>query len=65
MKFMKIAKFINNVAEMSIFYRDFFGVEPVAELLKMAIIKSGKTKIFIHKFYKQGANYPPVMEINL
>ena len=62
---MKIAKFINNVAEMSIFYRDLFSVEPVAELLDMAIFKRDEINIFIHKLYKQGANNPPVMEINL
>jgi catechol 2,3-dioxygenase-like lactoylglutathione lyase family enzyme len=59
MKLIEIAKFTNNVAGMSTFYRGLLGVEPVAESPDMAIFMSGETKIFIHKLYEQAPDELP------
>lgn len=55
MKLVEITKFTNNVAEDSAFYRQLFGVEPVAESPDMAIFMNIWVKIFIHKMYEAGA----------
>ena len=60
MKLIEIAKFTNNVAEMSAFYKRLLNAEPVAESPDMAIYISGDTKIFIHKLYKPAeSDLPP------
>lgn len=59
MKVIEIAKFTNNVAGMSDFYRSLLDTQPVAESADMAIFMSGETKIFIHKLYEQGADDLP------
>ncbi len=60
MKLIEIAKFTDHVAEVSAFYRNLLGVDPVAESPDMAIFMNGDTKIFIHKLYEQGAeDLPP------
>ncbi|NJN80195.1 MAG: VOC family protein [Anaerolineales bacterium] len=59
MKLIEIAKFTNNVSELSTFYRTLLNAEPVTESLDMAIFMAGETKIFIHKMYQQGADDLP------
>ncbi len=59
MKLIEIAKFTNNVAGMSAFYRGLLGMDPVAESADMAIFMSGETKIFIHKLYEQASDELP------
>ncbi|NOT04758.1 MAG: VOC family protein [Anaerolineales bacterium] len=59
MKLIEIAKFTNNVAGMSAFYRNLLDTEPVAQSADMAIFMSGETKIFIHKLYEQSPDELP------
>lgn len=60
MKLTEIAKFTNNVSEMSAFYKQLLNAEPIAESPDMAIYMSGDTKIFIHKLYEPtGDDLPP------
>jgi catechol 2,3-dioxygenase-like lactoylglutathione lyase family enzyme len=59
MYLIEIAKFTNNVAAISAFYRQLLGTEPVAQSPDMAIFMSGETKIFIHKIYEQGPDDLP------
>ncbi len=59
MNLIEIAKFTDNVAEMSAFYRKLLGSEPVAESPDMAIFMNGSTKIFIHKLYQAGEGELP------
>lgn len=60
MKLIEIAKFTDKVAEVSRFYRQLLGVEPVAESPDMAIFINNGVKIFIHKMYEAGmSDLPP------
>ncbi|KAA0256149.1 MAG: hypothetical protein EDM79_20370 [Chloroflexi bacterium] len=60
MKLIEIAKFTNNVAGMSAFYRRLLGTDPVAESPDMAIFMNAGVKIFIHKMYEAGeGDLPP------
>jgi catechol 2,3-dioxygenase-like lactoylglutathione lyase family enzyme len=54
MKLIEIAKFTDDVAGMTAFYRHLLGAEPIAESHDMAIFMSGETKIFIHQMYQPG-----------
>jgi catechol 2,3-dioxygenase-like lactoylglutathione lyase family enzyme len=54
MKLIEIAKFTDKVAEVSGFYRQLLGVEPVAESPDMTIFINDGVKIFIHKMYEAG-----------
>lgn len=56
MKLIEIAKFTNNVFEMSAFYKKLLNAEPIAESPDMAIYMNGDTKIFIHKIYEPAAD---------
>lgn len=59
-KLVELAYFTENVEEMSRFYRNLLGVEPVAESEDMAIFMTGGTKVFIHAAYTPGeGNLPP------
>ena len=56
----EIAFFTPNVAAMAQFYRQFLGVEPVAESEGMAIFMLGPVKLFIHATYEPGVgDLPP------
>lgn len=60
MKLIEIAKFTDNVAEVSSFYRQLLGVDPFAESPDMTIFINHGVKIFIHKTYEAGAgDLPP------
>jgi catechol 2,3-dioxygenase-like lactoylglutathione lyase family enzyme len=51
MKLIELAYFTENVQQMSDFYRNLLGAEPVAKSDDMAIFMTGHTKIFIHRKY--------------
>lgn len=59
MRLIEIAKFTNNVAGMSAFYRQLLGANPVAESPDMSIFMNGAVKIFIHKTYEAGEGELP------
>jgi catechol 2,3-dioxygenase-like lactoylglutathione lyase family enzyme len=60
MRLIEIAKFTDKVSEMSAFYRQLLGAEPVSESPDMAIFTNGNVKIFIHKMYEAGdGDLPP------
>jgi catechol 2,3-dioxygenase-like lactoylglutathione lyase family enzyme len=59
-KLVEIARFTNDVAGMTAFYRHLFGAEPVTQADGMAIFLIGETKLFIHRAYTPGeGDLPP------
>lgn len=60
MQLVEMAYFTNRVEEMSAFYRQLLGRDPVSASEDMAIFMSGSTKIFIHRSYLPGeGDLPP------
>jgi len=60
MKLIEIAKFTDNVAGLSAFYRVLLGANPLTESPDMAIFINEGVKIFIHKLYiAQAGELPP------
>ncbi len=51
MQLVELAYFTQNVQQMTDFYHDLLGTEPVARSDDMAIFMSGHTNIFIHRKY--------------
>ena len=60
-KLIEIAKFTDNIEEMSEFYENMLGNAPVARSEEMAIFMLGEVKLFLHQQYepKEG-ELPPV-----
>jgi len=52
----EIAFFTDNVAALTAFYQNLFGVGPAVQSDGMAIFMSGQTKLFIHKTYEPDAD---------
>jgi hypothetical protein len=66
MELIEIAKFTNNVTEMSAFYRRLLGAAPIAESPDMAIFMNRETKVFIHKMYEPGeSDLPPANKVDV
>ena len=59
MKLIELAYFTEYVQQMSDFYRNLLGVEPVAKSDDMAIFMNGEVKVVIHRIYQQGADDLP------
>jgi len=51
-KLLEIAKFTENIDEMSKFYENLLGSAPVARSEGMAIFMLGEVKLFLHKLYE-------------
>jgi len=59
-KLTEIARFTDNLPELTAFYRQLLGVEPAAQSEGMSIFMLGETKLFLHRTYspKEG-ELPP------
>ena len=55
----EIAFFTDNVAALTAFYQNLFGVGPAVQSDGMAIFMSGQTKLFIHKTYEPDTDELP------
>lgn len=59
-KLTEIAKFTDNLPEMTAFYQRLLNTEPAAQSEGMSIFMIGKTKLFLHRKYtpKEGELAP-------
>lgn len=60
MKLIEIARFTEDVAQSTAFYRQLLAAEPIVASDDMAIFLVGETKIFVHRTYTPGeGDLPP------